>query len=149
MSPDRKPHSFADVLDGTVDPAVLAHLEAGHPIYCPECGISAPRDVVSANIAELIAFGTHKLTTAPGRGPIDVEGATPRSRESATGTGDKPVRAPAETSTSRDLRSNENNVGGFGLRRKARPVPIDPVSLEREPKPHGHKKLRKHPASAG
>lgn len=33
MSPDRKPHSFADVLDGTVDPAVLAHLEAGHPIY--------------------------------------------------------------------------------------------------------------------
>jgi hypothetical protein len=33
MSPDRKTHSFADVLDGTVDPAVLAHLEAGHPIY--------------------------------------------------------------------------------------------------------------------
>lgn len=33
MSPDRKPHSFADVLDGTVDPAVLAHLAAGHPIY--------------------------------------------------------------------------------------------------------------------
>jgi transposase len=117
--------------------------------HCPECGVSAPRDLVSANIAELIAFGTHKLTTAPGRGPIDVEGATPRSRESATGTGVEPVRAPAETSTSRDLRSNEKNVGGFGLRRKARPVPIGPVSLEREPKPHGHKKLRKHPASAG
>lgn len=33
MSPDRKPHSLADVLDGTVDPAVLEHLEAGHPIY--------------------------------------------------------------------------------------------------------------------
>jgi hypothetical protein len=40
MSPDRKPHSLADVLDGTVDPAVLAHLEAGHPIYyfCSEIG---------------------------------------------------------------------------------------------------------------
>lgn len=33
MSPDRKPHSLADVLDGTVDRAVLAHLEAGRPIY--------------------------------------------------------------------------------------------------------------------
>jgi hypothetical protein len=33
MSPDRKPHSLSDVLDGTVDPAVLAHLAAGHPIY--------------------------------------------------------------------------------------------------------------------
>lgn len=117
--------------------------------HCPECGVSGPRDVVSANIAELIAFGTHKLTTAPGRGPIDVEGATPRTRESATGTGDEPVRAPAETSTSRDLRSNENTAGGFGLRRKARPVSIGPVPLEREPKTLGHEKLRKHPASAG
>ena len=33
MKSEQKPHSFADVLDGTVDPAVLAHLEAGHPIY--------------------------------------------------------------------------------------------------------------------
>jgi hypothetical protein len=117
--------------------------------HCLACGVSAPRDVVSANIAELIAFGTHKLTTAPGRGPIDVEGATPQARESAPGTGDEPVRAPDETSTSRDLRSEVSNVGGFGLRRKARPVPIGPVPLGREPKPLGHVKLRKHPASAG
>lgn len=33
MKSDQKPHSFADILDGTVDPAVLAHLAAGHPIY--------------------------------------------------------------------------------------------------------------------
>jgi hypothetical protein len=33
MKSEQKPHSFADVLDGTVDPAVLAQLEAGHPIY--------------------------------------------------------------------------------------------------------------------
>lgn len=33
MKSDQKPHSFADILDGTVDPAVLAHLSAGHPIY--------------------------------------------------------------------------------------------------------------------
>jgi transposase len=117
--------------------------------HCPECGVSAPRDVVSANIAELIAFGTHKLTTAPGRGPTDVEGATPQARESAPGTGEEPVRAPDETSTSRDLRSEVSNVGGFGLRRKARPVLIGPVPLGREPKPLGHVKLRKHPASAG
>lgn len=30
---DQGKHSFSDVLDGTVDPAVLAHLEEGHPIY--------------------------------------------------------------------------------------------------------------------
>ena len=117
--------------------------------HCPACGVSAPRDVVSANIAELIAFGTHKLTTAPGRGPTDVEGATPQARESAPGTGEEPVRAPDETSTSRDLRSEVRNVGGFGLRRKARPVLIGPVPLGCEPKPLGHVKLRKHPASAG
>jgi putative transposase len=28
---------------------------------CPNCGLTAPRDVVSANIVQLIAFGTHKL----------------------------------------------------------------------------------------
>jgi len=33
MKSDPKPHSLADVLDGTVDPAVLAHLSAGNPIY--------------------------------------------------------------------------------------------------------------------
>lgn len=33
MKSDQKQHSFADILDGTVDPAVLAHLRAGHPIY--------------------------------------------------------------------------------------------------------------------
>lgn len=117
--------------------------------HCSDCGVSAPRDVVSANIAELIAIGTHKLKTAPGRGPIDVEGATPQASESAPGTGDEPVRAPAETSTSRDLRSEESTAGGYGLRRKARLVPIGTVPLEREPKPLGHEKLRKHPASAG
>ena len=30
---DQPKHSLSDVLDGTVDPAVLAHLAAGHPIY--------------------------------------------------------------------------------------------------------------------
>lgn len=30
---DHPKHSLSDVLDGTVDPAVLAHLAAGHPIY--------------------------------------------------------------------------------------------------------------------
>ena len=34
-------------------------------------------------------------------------------------------------------------------RREARPVLIGPVPLGREPKPLGHVKLRKHPASAG
>ena len=80
---------------------------------------------------------------AGGSAPVD------KARESAPGTGDEPVRAPDETSTSRDLRSKENTVGGFGLRRKARLVPIGVLSLERKPKPHGHEKIRKHPASAG
>lgn len=54
---------------------------------CPACGLSAPRDLVSANIVELIAFGTHHLDTAPGRGtwappgePKTAEGATARGR---------------------------------------------------------------------
>lgn len=37
---DDPQHSFSDVLDGTVDPAVLALLRAGIPIfyYCDEAG---------------------------------------------------------------------------------------------------------------
>jgi len=30
---------------------------------CSTCGLSAPRDLVSANIVEMIAFGTTTLTT--------------------------------------------------------------------------------------
>ncbi|MCE6957510.1 transposase, partial [Cereibacter sphaeroides] len=74
---------------------------------CPACGLSAPRDVVSANIVETIAFGTNRLR-APGRGSSDVEGATAASRESAPATDIASVRAPGEASTSRDLRSEEN-----------------------------------------
>lgn len=117
--------------------------------HCPACGVSASRDIAAANVVELIAFGTHQLTTAPGRGPIDVEGAIPQARESAPGTGHGPVRAPVETSTSHFMRSEEKTTGGCGLRRKARPVVIGHVPLAHEPKPSGHEKLRKLPASAG
>ncbi len=132
----------------------------------PACGLSAPRDLVSANIVERIAFGTHHLDTAPGRGPSaasrqpeDAEGATARARESVSGpdgeatTAHPPVRAhavpdtPGDASTSCDLMQG-NTAGGHGLRRKARPVPIGPQPLAREPKPRTTH-LRKHPASAG
>ena len=114
---------------------------------CPACGLSAPRDVVSANIVEMIAFGTHSLKTAPGRGPTDAEEAILQAREDAPETG-KPVRASVETSTSRDLWSDENTAGGYGLQRKAKPGVIGLVPLAREPKPLD-KILRKRPASAG
>lgn len=63
----------------------------GRDPNCPDCGDSAPPDVVSANIADLIAFRTHELATAPSRGPMDVVGTTSRTRE---GTGRCACQSP-------------------------------------------------------
>lgn len=115
---------------------------------CPSCGLEGPRDVVSANIVAAIGFGTNKITTAPGRGPIDVEGASACARESAPATDRRSVRALGEASTSRDLRSCENTACGYGPGRKARPVVIGHVPLAREPKSLDTK-LRKHPDLSG
>ena len=99
---------------------------------CDSCGLSASRDVVSANICELIAFGTHTISTAPGRGPIDAEVATSHLRENALGTGEDPSELPLKASTSCSLRS-EKTTGGHGLRWEARPGVIGTLPLAREP----------------
>lgn len=119
---------------------------------CPACGLSAPRDLVSANIVEMVAFGTRKITTAPGRGPKDAQDATACARESAPAAGPRPDRAPVTgiavmASTSSDL-IGESTACGQGPGRKARPVVIGQEPLARAPKPP-RKTLRKHPASAG
>jgi transposase len=111
---------------------------------CPECGLVAPRDLVSANIVETIAFGTNKITTAPGRGRNDAEEAKVSSRESAAAPGNTPVRAFEEASTSRDLKSNGKTTCGHGPGWKARPAVIDLEPLTREPKP-----LEEHSGSSG
>ena len=102
---------------------------------CPACGLNAPRDVVSANIVELIAFQTTTLKTAPGRGPKDAEGAMASACESMPAAEQNSARAPVETSTSRDPRVRKNTAGGHGLRRQARPVVIGQKPLARAPKP--------------
>lgn len=115
---------------------------------CPECGLSAARDVVSANIVEMIAFETTTLTTAPGRGPTDAEGAMVNARESTQAAGTMPARAPAEASTSRNPRVRKNTAGGHGLQRKARLDVIGYAPLARAPK-SSDKTLRKRPDSSG
>lgn len=114
---------------------------------CASCGLSAPRDIVSANIVEMIAFGTTHLRS-PGRGSSDAEGANPMLRESAAGPGSAPVRAPGEASTSTSL-SSGHTAGGRGLRRKARPAVIGSVPLTREPTRISKETDRKHPTSVG
>lgn len=110
---------------------------------CASCGLSAPRDVVSANICELIGFGTHTLATSPGRGTINVEAATSQACESTLGADDKSVRAAGETLTSSDLKL-KNTAGGPGLQWETKPVVIGILPLARESK-SSNKILRKHP----
>lgn len=147
MVPNRRPGiggNSQTCLCGASVPKALS--ERWH--QCNACGLSAPRDVVAANIAEAIGFGTNKLTTAPGRGPIDVEGAMASARESAPATGGTPVRALLVASTSGNSRSDESTACGHGPGRQARLDAIGPVPLAREPKPLD-KTLGKHPALAG
>lgn len=92
---------------------------------CSECGLSAPRDVVSANIVETIAFGTASIARSPGRGSIDAQEANVSPREDAAAPGDEPVRASAKgddssmASTSCDLSKFSRNPlllrGGQGV----------------------------------
>ena len=111
---------------------------------CPACGLIAPRDLVSANIVESIAFGTSKITTAPGRGRNDVEDARASTRESAAAPDHRSDRASDDASTSYFLSPNGNTARGHGQRRKARLAAIGKRPLVREPKPR-----EEHSGSAG
>lgn len=125
---------------------------------CSECGLSAPRDAVSANIIELIAFGTHTIARSPGWGSSDAQEAIVSSRESAAATGHAPVRvsvqdqAPGMASTFRDLEAEKRKCG-YGQNQEATLASIKPstdplVTLARKPKSL-QIQHRKHPDLSG
>ena len=143
MTPNRRPGiggNSQSCLCGAAVPKLLS--DRTH--NCPACGLVAPRDLVSANIVESLAFGTSKITTAPGRGRNDVEEARASTRESAAAPDQRSDRASDDASTSCFLSPNGKTARGHGQRRKARLDAIDRRSLAREPKPQ-----EEHSGSAG